>query len=226
VRQRVDLCGDSLCRVGSSVEFSESTGRRFTYGFCRDKSAGTPDPMFRPAVNARQGREPLTNLLIDWMEIPDLVADCLMAQIVVLVQNHLDTMQPAGESLARYRAGSGADKWYDANKMLKDSGFRAYVTEVDRSGKPTMLTIGTEAWATREWQYTFGSVDFTQVTLLDGSDPARAKVRIVIVDPYQWHPDEPRISRFAHGALENMKMAGAKEYLQRVDQVVEIDMGK
>lgn len=56
LKTMIDIEATSAEDVGAStvghtyVEFADSTGRAYTFGFYPDKSSGTPDPIFRPQV--------------------------------------------------------------------------------------------------------------------------------------------------------------------------------
>ncbi|GAA0603271.1 hypothetical protein GCM10010174_19520 [Kutzneria viridogrisea] len=173
-----------------------------------------------------QGRRPRTNLVIDSLfgGLPDLLADCLTLFIVAEVQMAFDQTEPAGRTLRHYRDGTGTDLSYSAEDLFGDPGFRHLVAGVNQVGVPTRLTMLTDDWKTDNLHYTFGEVDHLTITILDRTDPSKARVHVLLADRYQWHPDELRVSRVFHAAMENMKMAGAREFWQRVDQVVEVDL--
>ncbi|WP_211768149.1 eCIS core domain-containing protein [Kutzneria sp. CA-103260] len=195
------------------------------YRLYQNSVPGDVDAKYKPDA---QGRRPFSDLLLETVSLGvfDLVSDCLTPLIAYAALAYMRQLNRphAAQSLSHYLDGSGADLRYDAEQMMADQKFADAVRSVSRDRQPTPLRLTDHSWAADDWLDTFGEVDFAQVTLLDDSDPTRAKVHVVIADPYQWHADELRSIPLVHTVMENMKMSGAKEFIQRVDQIVEVDL--
>ncbi|MFC9694813.1 peptidoglycan-binding protein [Kribbella sp. NPDC056951] len=146
------------------------------------------------------------------------IVDILAPEITDLARRHLADLPHARDSLEHYLAGTGAPKRYSMQDFHDQSKFSSFVHDyTPLSGEPYVTSYETEGVGF-DWQYTFGGIDYLSLQLVDKSDPARAKVRVTLNDPYQWHPDDlTRVTMPVHLALEVMKQYGAKEFMQYDD---------
>ncbi|MFF1818386.1 peptidoglycan-binding protein [Kribbella sp. NPDC058245] len=145
------------------------------------------------------------------------LSDLLAPEITDLARRVLANYPHAGPTFEHYLAGSGTPKTYSMQEFHDQSSFKSVVHDyTPLDGTPYITTYNAKGGGA-DWEYTFGEIDYLCIQLVDKSDPARAKVRVTLNDPYQWHPDELRVSVPIHLALEVMKQHGAKEFMQYDD---------
>ncbi|MFI5730545.1 peptidoglycan-binding protein [Kribbella sp. NPDC051587] len=171
-----------------------------------------------------KGHSPLAELLFsshltDTLLFTDVVAEMLSEEIALFALYKLSGLRHAEPTFKHYLHGGGADYFYRMQEFVdQDAGFRAMVAAATPLDGSTQVTsYETSDADSKDWNYTFGGIDYVSLKLIDGSDRTRAKVRIVLADPYQWHPDELRASIYLHKAMEILKQTGAREFMQRDD---------
>jgi hypothetical protein len=157
------------------------------------------------------------------------VAKCLPPGAVVQIIEHGQFAgQPHAKlNLNHYIAGSGADLPQDMPSLLGDAKVSAKLAKLltsasARPGLPNTFSDPLEQsdYANPDWLNALGGVDTMVATIL--ADPASraanraaggtALVRVSLNDPYQWHPNEGRVTECLHELFEAMKSSGAAEY--------------
>lgn len=167
-------------------------------------------------ASAAEGKAGLQHLFDTAMMYPDIIGDCLATPITIMATRYLDQFPHAGPTFRHFLHGAGTDRSYDMQEAIdQDEGLRLAVrqSEVLTGGRQVLTDFN--GWTSLDWHYTFGHVDHMSAQLIDASDRAHAKVRIVVADPYQWHPDEFHVYPILHRALETQKQTGAQEFMQR-----------
>lgn len=146
-----------------------------------------------------------------------VLADLLAPEITDLARRFVADCPHASATLEHYLTGGGTPMRYSMQEFHDQSKFSSVVHDyTPLDGTPYVSTYNAKGGG-KDWEYTFGEIDYVSIQLVDKSDPARAKVRVTLNDPYQWHPDELRGSMPVHFAMEVMKQYGAKEFMQYDD---------
>jgi hypothetical protein len=181
-----------------------------------------------------QGHSPLLELLLnshlsDTLLHTDVITDLLGEDIAMAAGLLLSRYPHAGPTFRHYLHGHGADYKYDLQDFANThSGFGLLVsgsTPLDGSTKVITDFAADSDGGSSDWAYTFGHIDHISLRLIDGSDRTRAKVRVVLADPYQWHGDELRGELLLHKSMEILKQTGAQEFMQRDDgNLVTVDL--
>ena len=209
--------------VRSGLRVTVATGTPFGVAY---RNISFIKAIYDHMQNPPQGRNSIFQMVTGAMlAVPEVICDCLNLLFVAFYERLLEPYPHAYKSVEQYLTGVG-DLVYSAKEMVdQDSGFRDAVRSAVSGGKKgARLNIDQQTWGSDDWLFTFGGIDFASVTLIDGTNPKHARVHITIADPYQWHPDEWRAAPCLHTAMENKKMSGAKGFMQRVDETIEMDL--
>ncbi|MFF1816299.1 peptidoglycan-binding protein [Kribbella sp. NPDC058245] len=172
-----------------------------------------------------EGKSPLFKLLLnshfpDTLLHIDVLTDLLGPDIAMSAGLFLNQFKHAGPTFQHYLHGGGADRRYVLQDFAdEDVSFRQVVaSRTPLDGSTQVVTdYTTDTGSSRDWHYTFGGVDHLSLRLIDGSNPSRAVVQVVLADPYQWHPNEIRADILMHKSMEILKQSGAREFMQRDD---------
>jgi hypothetical protein len=172
---------------------------------------------------------------------PDMVCSCVPPKFIAWAAEWaLKDYPDASKHLEHYLHGGGADYVEDIPRMMREDegGRQAIEYEIDRVRKPkATLTdpISQINWSTKNWNYSLGNVDsFSYEVLQDPASKAAnasagdgtAAVKLAILDPYEWHPDEIREVPCLHTGMERMKAAGAADYFSIGEGVVRLKVPK
>lgn len=171
-----------------------------------------------------KGKSPLAVLLFnshlsDTLLHIDVITDLLGEDIAAVGALVLSKYPHAGPTFQHYLHGHGADYTYDLQEFADThNGFHALVRGSTPLDGTTKVITDFEAQTdngSSDWHYTFGNIDHISLRLIDASDRTKAKVQVVLADPYQWHGDEIRADLFMHKSMEILKQTGAQEFMQR-----------
>jgi hypothetical protein len=149
------------------------------------------------------------------------------AAVVALVRAYFAVRYPrASDALVHYLEGGGRDFPVNLTEMLLDNprakervakhiggghqvGDAGQWIDKTSGGAP----IRQSDYDSEDWRLALGGIDQVDWEIVAG--PARdgsMRVRISIVDPYEWHPDEDRGTQCLHETMERQKQKGARNY--------------
>ncbi len=179
--------------------------------------------------------------------LPDVVVVWLARNVYLsgkpLAQAHVD----------HYLHGGGADYPEDVATFIRtDAGARgAVIRQINEAGSgqtdyghgftDNAIVRQTE-YQNQDYRMAFGNIccpnatgeppGYLRFTVLDTPE-ARARnraagntaqVRLVMHDPYGWHPEEERISQCIHRAFENRKAHGAADFMQVGEATIDLEI--
>lgn len=152
--------------------------------------------------------------------LPDFVVVGLVRGYFAALYTHAST------ALVHYLTAGGAvwnfdaAAYFSANPRIRErlAGDIGSNPGVGRRGSLIGRTSSTAPirqtdYDSEDWRLALGNVDQVDWEILsEANADGITRVRLTVIDPYEWHPGEDRGTRCLHEVMERQKENGAKDY--------------